>query len=187
MNRFALLTSMLVGLSACAPPAPPPPPPAPPPSTAVTTSLKFLHDMVKNNITKSLEQIPENRLAFQPTKEVRTMGQLFGHIADGNYLFCSAASGEAAPSSSVEKTMTSKADLTKALAESYAFCDRAFAALNDATGAAEATIVPINNMKTTKFGALSFNTTHDNEHYGNLVTYMRMNKMVPPSSQTGGM
>ena len=79
--------------------------------------------------------------------------------------------------------MTAKADLQKALAASFEFCDRAFAGLNDQTGAAEATIVPINNMKTTRLGALSFNAAHDMEHYGNLVTYMRMNKMVPPSSQ----
>jgi hypothetical protein len=59
--------------------------------------------------------------------------------------------------------------------------------LNDQTGAAEAVIAPINNLKTTKLGALSFNTSHNSEHYGNLVTYMRLNKMVPPSSQGGGM
>ena len=187
MTRFALLTSMIVGLSACAPPAPPPPPPAPPPSSAVLDSLKTPHEAVKGYITKSIEQVPEKLLSFQPTKEVRTIGQLFGHIADGNYLFCSASSGEATPSAPVEKTATSKADLQAALAESFAFCDRAFAALNDQTGAAEAVIVPINNMKTTKLGALGFNTSHNSEHYGNLVTYMRMNKMVPPSSQAGGM
>jgi hypothetical protein len=30
---------------------------------------------------------------------------------------------------------------------------------------------------------LMMNATHDAEHYGNLVTYMRMNGMVPPSSK----
>jgi uncharacterized damage-inducible protein DinB len=186
MKRFAFISCLLIGLAGCTAPAPPPPPPAPP-SSAVTDSLKTPYEAMKGYITTSLEQIPEDRFSFQPTKEVRTIGQLFGHIADGNYLFCSASSGEAAPSASVEKSMTSKAALQQAVAESFAFCDRAFAALNDQTGAAEATIVPINNMKTTKLGALSFNTAHDAEHYGNLVTYMRMNKMVPPSSQGGGM
>jgi uncharacterized damage-inducible protein DinB len=153
----------------------------------VLDSLEFQHEAMKGYITKSLEQIPENLFGFQPTKEVRTIGQLFGHIADGNYLFCSASSGEATPASPVEKTMKTKADLQRALTESFAFCDRAFSALNDQTGAAEAVIAPINNLKTTKLGALSFNTSHNSEHYGNLVTYMRLNKMVPPSSQGGGM
>jgi uncharacterized damage-inducible protein DinB len=174
---------LIAAAAACAAPAPPAPPPPAPPSTAVLDSVRMQHEAMKGYITKSLEQVPEKLLSFQPTKEVRTMGQLFGHIADGNYLFCSASSSEAAPASPVEKTMTTKADLQKALAESFEFCDRAYAALNDQTGAAEAIIAPINNMKTTRLGALTFNTAHNSEHYGNLVTYMRMNKMVPPSSQ----
>ena len=70
--------------------------------------------------------------------------------------------------------------------DAFAHCDRVFASLNDTTGAAEAVIEPINNLKTTKLGALSFDAAHNYEHYGNLVTYMRLNNMVPPSS-AGGM
>jgi uncharacterized damage-inducible protein DinB len=152
-------------------------------SAPVTDSLKAVYTIVKTNITRAAEQVPENLYAYQPTADVRTLGQLFGHIADANYLFCSASSGEKTPSASVEQTVKTKAELQKALGESFAYCDRAFAAINDTTGAQEVTIVPINNMKTTRFGTLSFNTAHDMEHYGNIVTYMRMNKMVPPSSQ----
>jgi hypothetical protein len=36
----------------------------------------------------------------------------------------------------------------------------------------------------TRLGVLSFNTAHDNEHYGNIVTYMRLKSLVPPSSET---
>ena len=186
MKRLVFVSCVLIGFSACAAPAPPAPPPAPP-STAVTTSLKAQHELAKGYLTKALDQIPENRFGFQPTKEVRTIGQLFGHIADGNYLFCSAASVEARPNASVEKSMTSKADLQKAMAESFAYCDRVWAGLNDTTGAAETTLPDLGNLKTTRLGTLSFNTAHNNEHYGNLVTYMRMNKMVPPSSQGSGM
>jgi uncharacterized damage-inducible protein DinB len=186
MKRLGMISCVVIGLSGCAAPAPPPPPPAPP-STAVTASLKSQHEATKGYITKSIEQIAENRFGFQPTKEVRTIGQLFGHIADGNYLFCSAVSSEAKPGTSIEKSVTSKADLQKALAESFAYCDRVWAATNDQTGASEATLPELGNLKTTRLGALSFNTAHNSEHYGNLVTYMRMNKMVPPSSQNTGM
>jgi uncharacterized damage-inducible protein DinB len=184
MQRLAFVFCTAIGFSACAAPAPPSAPP-PAPSTAIAASLKTQHEFVKGYITKSLDQVPENRLGFQPTKEVRTMGQLFGHIADGNYLFCSAASSEAKPSASVEKAMTSKADLQKALAESFAYCDRAWATLDDQSGAAGTTLPELGNLKTTRFGTMTFNTAHNNEHYGNLVTYLRMNKMVPPSSQGG--
>ena len=184
MKRFAMVSCVLIGLTGCAAPAPPPPPPAPP-STAIAASLKAQHETVKGFITKALEQVPEARLAFQPTKEVRTMGQLFGHVADANYLFCSAASTEAKPGTSVEKTVTAKGDLQKALAESFAYCDRVWAGLNDQTGATATVLPELGNLQTTRLGTMSFNTAHNNEHYGNLVTYFRLNKMVPPSSQGG--
>ena len=185
MERMFGFVVIAAVAAACSQP-PPPPPPAPP-STAVTASIRIPYEATKGFITKTAEQVPEAKYAFQPTKEVRTLGQILGHIADANYLFCSVASTEKAPEGSAEKTAKTKADIQKALAAAFAYCDRAFAALNDQTGAAEATIVPINNLKTTKLGALSFDAAHNYEHYGNLVTYMRLNKMVPPSSQGGGM
>ena len=38
-------------------------------------------------------------------------------------------------------------------------------------------------QKQNRFWALVMNTSHDDEHYGNLVTYLRINGMVPPSSK----
>jgi uncharacterized damage-inducible protein DinB len=180
-KTFALLFGLTA--AACAQPAPPPAPPPPPPSTAIVSSLKAGFEMVKGYVTQAAEQIPEAKYSYQPTKEVRTIGQLIGHIADGNYLICGYSSGQAGPGTSAEKTLTKKADLQKALAESFAFCDKAYAALtNDAVGGQDVTMTVINNMKSTRAGAFAFNSAHDMEHYGNLVTYMRMNKMVPPSS-----
>ena len=176
---------LIVGLAAvgCSQPAPPPAPAPPPPSTAIVSSLRGGYEGVKGYITQAAEQIPEAKYSYQPTKEVRTIGQLIGHIADGNYLICGYSSGQAGPGTSAEKTLTTKADLQKALAESFAFCDKAHAALtNDVVGGQEVTMTVINNMKSTRAGAFAFNSAHDMEHYGNLVTYMRMNKMVPPSS-----
>jgi uncharacterized damage-inducible protein DinB len=185
MKSSALILSLAIGMAACSPaPTPPAPEPAPaPPSRAVMESLQTPYTAVKGYLTQTADQASDKLYAFRPTPEVRTFGQILGHVTDANYMFCGTASGMSAPGTSVEKAATTKADLQKALAESFAFCDRAFAGLNDTTGAAEATIVPIDNMKTTKMGALSFATAHQFEHYGNLVTYMRLNKMTPPSSQ----
>ena len=180
MKRLALFVLVAAGAVACQQ-APPPPAPAPPPSTAIRDSLKSTFNGVKNNLLKSAEQVPEAKLGFQPTKEVRTFGQILGHVANENYVFCGAASGGKGPGGDFEKT-TKKADLQKALADSFAFCDEAFAGLNDQTGAAAAEI-PQFGLKGTKLGMLALNTAHDSEHYGNLVTYLRINKMVPPSSQ----
>ena len=180
MKRAALIFVAAAGLAGCQQPAPAAAP-APPPSMAIRDSLKATYDDVKGNLLKTAEQVPENKLGFQPTKEVRTFGQILGHVANENYTFCGAASGGKGPGGDFEKT-TKKADLQKALADSFAFCDQAFAGVNDQTGAAAAEI-PAFGMKGTKFSMLAANTAHDGEHYGNLVTYMRINKMVPPSSQ----
>jgi uncharacterized damage-inducible protein DinB len=155
-----------------------------PASTAVTESLKGPYGTVKGYVTRAAEQVPEALYAYKPTPDVRSLGQLFAHVADANQMFCSAVLGQPAPGGSAEKTATAKGAIQKALAESFAVCDRAFASVNDSTGAAGLTI--LNGMKSTKLGVLSLTTSHQFEHYGNIVTYMRLNKMVPPSSQPAG-
>jgi uncharacterized damage-inducible protein DinB len=81
--------------------------------------------------------------------------------------------------SGVEKSKTTKADLQAALAESFKFCDAAFDGLT-AARANEAIKFFLPNQ--TRLSVLAFNAAHDFEHYGNIVTYMRMKGMVPPSS-----
>ena len=150
----------------------------------LTTGAKATSDMVKGFITKAAEQVPEKLYAFKPTPEVRSFGQLIGHIADSNYLICSSAAGEQPPAGDIEKTKTSKMDLTKALADAFAYCDTVFAATTDANGAKMMRFA-VANMEMPRLTMLSFNMGHNYEHYGNIVTYMRMNQMVPPSSQGG--
>jgi uncharacterized damage-inducible protein DinB len=184
MTRITAVLLVAASVAACNP-AEAPAPDAAPPSTAITASLRGTYDAVKGYLTAAAEQVPEELYAFKATPEVRSMGQLFTHVADANYMFCAASSGEAAPTESAEETKTAKADVQQALAASFEFCDRAFAALDDVSGAAEATAI---GMTSTKLGILSLSTAHQFEHYGNIVTYMRMNMMIPPSSQpTPGM
>jgi uncharacterized damage-inducible protein DinB len=153
-------------------------------STAMTESLKGPYGTVQGYVTRAADQVPEALYAYKPTPDVRSLGQLFVHVADANQMFCSAVLGQPAPGGSAEKTATAKAAIQKALAESFVVCDRAFASVNDATGAAALTI--LNGLQSTKLGVLSLTTAHQFEHYGNIVTYMRLNKMVPPSSQPAG-
>jgi len=147
-----------------------------------TDGAKWTYGMVKGYLVKTAEQVPEADYAFKPTPEVRTLGQILGHVADSNFMMCSAASGAKPPMSDVEKTKTSKADLTDAVKQSFAFCDQAFASMNDMKGAE---LVKFFGGQRSRLTILEFNTSHDFEHYGNLVTYMRLKGMVPPSSQRG--
>jgi uncharacterized damage-inducible protein DinB len=160
------------------------PAPTAPPANPLSAGAKRTYDMVKSNVTKAAAKMPEEHYAFKPTPEVRSFGQLVAHIADANYGFCSVVLGEKPTEGGfggvIEKSKTTKADLEKALAASFAYCDKAHAAMTDAAGAA---IVKFFLGEMAKLSVLEFNTHHDFEHYGNIVTYMRMKNLVPPSSE----
>jgi uncharacterized damage-inducible protein DinB len=140
---------------------------------------KNINAISTNDILRSVDKIPEAMWSFQPTKDVRTVAQLFAHIADAQYEFCGAASGENI-SKNIEKTDTTKAQIVPALKAAFAYCDAVYAKMTDASAA---TLVSFGGMKITKLGAMDFDTAHNMEHYGNLVTYMRIKGIVPPSSE----
>ncbi len=146
----------------------------------LSSANKFMYNMIKANIIKSAAKMPEANYSYQPTPDVRTFGQLIGHVADAQYEFCSPVLGDKAPATSVEKTKTSKADLAQALTDAFAYCDKAYAAMTDAHAA---DIIQFFSYKIPKLSVLSFNNAHMDEHYGNIVTYMRLKGLVPPSSE----
>ena len=150
-------------------------------STASTiASIRGAHDRAKEYLQKSAEQVSEENYAFKPAETVRSMGEIFGHVADSNFMICGMVSGQKAPMSGVEKSKKTKAELQAALAESFKFCDAAFGSVTDAN--ANETIKFFLPGTHTRLGVLAFNNAHAFEHYGNIVTYMRMKGMVPPSS-----
>ena len=102
---------------------------------AVTQSLKGLHGITQQNIMATAEMLSEDLYSFQPTEEVRTMGGILAHIANAQYLFCSAAAGEASPNSAnLEETLTTKADIVAGLQEAFAYCEGVYDAMTDAQG-----------------------------------------------------
>jgi uncharacterized damage-inducible protein DinB len=144
-------------------------------------AVKAQFTTIKTSITRTAEKVGEDLYAFKPTPEVRSLGQLIGHIADGNNGICGMASGlKPTGATGVEKSKTTKADLQKALADSFAFCEQAIASM-DEKKAAE-TVKAFGSMQP-RLMVLAFNNSHLNEHYGNLVTYMRLKGIVPPSSE----
>ena len=125
--------------------------------------------------------MPEENYSFKPTPEVRTFGQLVGHVADAQYSFCATASGDPNPMKAIEKTKTTKADLVAALQEAVAYCSKAYAGMTDAQGSQA---VKFMGFTLAKLTVLSVNTAHTDEHYVNMVTYLRLKGIVPPSSET---
>lgn len=141
---------------------------------------RSIYDGTKKLILRSVELMPEEKYGYRPVESVRTYGQIVGHIADSQYAFCSAVLEEKNPAPRVEKTKTTKAGLIAALHEAFAYCDRAYASVTDTTGS-----TPVKfflGQPKPKLGILAINTTHSVEHYGNLVTYLRMQGIVPPTS-----
>ena len=140
---------------------------------------KAIFAISQRDVMGSVEKVPDEMWSYQPTKEVRTFAQLFAHIADGQYEFCGVASEGNPIDKGIEKTAKTKAEITAALKEAFGYCESAFAKLDDAKAAET---VQFFGMKITRLGAMDFNTAHNMEHYGNLVTYMRLKGIVPPSS-----
>ena len=153
---------------------------AAPPANPLVTVSKGIYNYTNNNILRSIDKVPDNLWDFQPTKDVRTFGQLFAHIADGQYEFCGVVAEGHSVQKGIEKTMKTKAEIKQALTEAIAYCNGAYDKLTDADAA---TMVAFFGQHLTKLGMMDFNIAHDMEHYGNLVTYMRLKGIVPPSSE----
>jgi uncharacterized damage-inducible protein DinB len=154
-------------------------PAAAPPANPISDSEKRLYGMLSGVVIAAAEKVPEESYAFKPTPEVRSFGQLIGHIADSQYFFCALAAGEPKPASDVEKTKTAKADLIAALKEAVGYCNTRYADMTDAKGAE---MVKLMNFEMARLTVLAANFAHVYEHYGNMVTYMRIRGIVPPTS-----
>jgi uncharacterized damage-inducible protein DinB len=126
--------------------------------------------------------MPEENYGFRPSPDVRSFGQQVAHVADDQYNLCSPAKGETrkAAYTHIEDTLSKKADLVAALKEAFAYCDGAYDALTDASGTE---IVQSEKMGRSRFAMLNWNLWHTWEHYGNVVVYLRIKGLVPPTSE----
>jgi uncharacterized damage-inducible protein DinB len=134
------------------------------PSDAVAKAVREGFDTVSGHILKSAEMVPPDKYSYQPTKEVRTLGQLLGHIVDGYAYFCTVATGKKIEwSDATEKGATDKATLTQKLKQATGACQGPYSGKG-------------------QLAELIRNNEHTNLHYGNLITYLRMLGLKPPSS-----
>ncbi len=155
------------------------PAPAAPPMTPVAEA-RALWMQASAFLTRAADGTPDSSFAFRPTPAVRSFGQLIAHVAGAQRMFCGLALAEPTGSEDdIEKSATTKAAIVAALRESNSYCARAYT-MSEADAAA---VIDLFGAPRTKRYALLMNATHDNEHYGNVVTYMRLMGMVPPSSQ----
>jgi uncharacterized damage-inducible protein DinB len=151
------------------------------PTDPLSRLLFNSYNTAKLNMMQSAEKVSEADYAFQPTKEVMTFGQMLGHVANSQFSYCAAAKGEPNPNKhDFQKNATTKAAIQQALAEVFAYCDTVYGTMTDARAME---LITSGTSQAPRAGRLIGNLTHVNEHYGNLVTYMRIKGYVPPSTE----
>ncbi len=135
------------------------------PGTAVD-AMRGPFTEVATTILKAAESVPEDKYGYRPTPAVRSLGELVGHIADGNNYYCQRANGGKPEwKETVALSKAGKTEMIARLRESIALCTAAHKADNAA-----------------RSGELLANYGHVNHHYGNMVTYLRMLNLTPPAS-----
>jgi uncharacterized damage-inducible protein DinB len=151
-------------------------------NNSLSTDLKRDYKNVRDFFIRAAEKMPEAEYGFKPSPDVRSFGQQVAHVADDQYNLCSPAKGEIrkAAYTDIENRLSKKADLIATLKEAFAYCDGAYDALTDASGAET---VKFGKTDRTRFAMLNWNLWHTWEHYGNVVVYLRMKGLVPPTSE----
>jgi uncharacterized damage-inducible protein DinB len=170
MKRLVAMSALAA--MACATPAAAQGPP--------DVSMKGQYEMAKMWITKSAALMPEADYSFKPTPDVRSFGQVLGHIANAVGMICVAPTGAKSPLAGDAEKLATKAEVTKALGDVFAACDKVWAGV---TPSWNTEMVDFFGKSQSKMAVIAFNTSHAFEHYGNLVTYLRLKKLVPPSTQ----
>lgn len=144
-------------------------------SNPLTKTLTIFSDNMQQKIANAAEMMPETKYSYQPTKDVRSFGEIVTHIADISFYLCSNMKGEKPPAPAATGR-TSKAEIVAYLKSSFAYCDGAFQGFSDThlNDSADFWGHPTNKMFIlTQLG------NHDALHYGNLVTYLRLNGLEP--------
>ena len=140
----------------------------------LTTTLSIFRSNMQDKIMKSAEAMPESKYSYRPTKDVRSFAEILNHVADISYTLCSTVKGEANPISATAKV--SKTEIMAYLKSSFDYCDGVYSGFTDAHLDAPADFF---GVKTNKMFILTQVGNHDALHYGNLVTYLRINGLVP--------
>jgi hypothetical protein len=154
----------------------------------LATSLQRGYAGIKANFTSAAEKMPEADYSFKPgsTPEARTYAAVIAHIAQSQFGACSGWAGMPNPAAgkNLEQELKTKADVTKALAESFALCDKAFEAVTDANATE---MIKAGPNEVTRAAALYGLIAHDNEMAGTAYVYLRSKNIVPPSTERAGM
>jgi uncharacterized damage-inducible protein DinB len=140
----------------------------------LTTTISIFRSNMQDKIMKSADAMPEAKYGYRPAKDVRSFAEILNHVADISYTLCSNVKGEANPATASAKG--SKSEIMAHLKGSFDYCDGVYSGFTDAHLNDPADFW---GVKTNKMFVLTQVANHDALHYGNLVTYLRINGLVP--------
>lgn len=147
-------------------------------SSPLTAIVMERFDRLRLDVEESADVMPAEKYSFRLTDGQRTFGEWIAHIATGNYGYCSSMRGERPPEKAKQiQAMKTKADLAAAVKESFAYCAESLKGMND-----QKALVPIGPAGVPPVRGMVNMVSSGNEHYGNIVGYMRANNIVPPST-----
>jgi uncharacterized damage-inducible protein DinB len=135
-------------------------------------------------VVAAAEAMPADKYNFVPTggdfKGVRTFGQQITHIAEAQYFFFAGFGVKPTIDPKTIAKLTSKDDVVKALKDSYAFAQQAMETIT-----AENAFEKISEVDgaDTRASIAAFGLSHTNDHYGQMVVYLRLNGIIPPASR----
>jgi uncharacterized damage-inducible protein DinB len=140
----------------------------------LTTTLSIFRSNMQDKIMKAADEMPESKYSYRPTKDVRSFAEILNHVAAISYTLCSNVKGEATPATATMKG--SKTEIMAYLKGSFDYCDGVYSGFTDTHLDDPADFF---GAKTNKMFILTQVGNHDALHYGNLVTYLRLNGLVP--------
>jgi uncharacterized damage-inducible protein DinB len=151
-------------------------------SGSMASVVKAMHATIRQNLADAAENMPAAEFSFKATPQVRSFAEVLGHVVNANFFFCSQAKGEPPPSKENFERVADKAALVKGMTEALKYCDDVYTGTTDTNFNTLITMAGPAKKQASRGSILVFNTAHNNEHYGNIVVYLRLKGHVPPST-----
>ena len=151
-------------------------------SSSMASVVKNMHATIRQNLAEAAQAMPAEEYSFKATPQVRSFAEFIGHVINANFFFCSQAKGEPPPSKENFERVADKAALVKGINDALKYCDDVYSGTTDTNFDALITMAGPDKKQASRGSVLVFNNAHNNEHYGNLVVYMRLKGHVPPST-----
>jgi len=157
---------------------------APTPTVGLPLYLLDGYSTLRLHLTQAAEKMAAEDYRFRPgsMSDARTFGEVIAHVASSQTATCAAARGLPDPNAGrpLERELDTKAELTEALADSFALCDLAFTGLTDA---AVNEVIVYGPAEITRGALLAYTLVHSSEMYGISTVYLRSRGILPPSTE----